>query len=254
VAQGPQAATFAELFAEVLHPAAPSTDVVESGPDLHADLTVSFSLVMIFCLSMIFLSTQINWTGQILEEGPRLCLLLADRIGSEIGPIGRGVFLLGFWGAAFSSVLGVFHGVPFLFDDWFHLWRRETPTGQQGGAYRAWAGYLTLAAISALLIRRPVWLVFAYTVVGSHVYLDEGAFAVHVTITDDGATAIANGSARILEELLPDGSRGTPNQRFLTETYRDLFDRQVDSTALPFWGAQLDAGRSRHCSARNAAR
>jgi hypothetical protein len=30
-----------------------------------------------------------------------------------------------------------------------------------------WAGYLTLAAISALLIRRPVWLVFAYTVVGS---------------------------------------------------------------------------------------
>jgi hypothetical protein len=116
---------------------------------------------------MIFLSTQINWTGQILEEGPRLCLLLADRIGAEIGPIGRAVFLLGFWGAAFSSVLGVFHGVPFLFDDWIHLWRRQAPTGQQGTAYRAWAAYLTLAAISALVIRRPVWLVFAYTVVGS---------------------------------------------------------------------------------------
>jgi hypothetical protein len=123
--------------------------------------------VFIFCISMIFLATQINWTGQILEEGPRLCLLLADRIGEEIGPIGRGVFLLGFWGAAFGSVLGVWHGVPFLFDDWIHLWRRQTPTGQQGVAYRAWAGYLTLAAISALLIRRPVWLVFAYTVVGS---------------------------------------------------------------------------------------
>jgi hypothetical protein len=27
--------------------------------------------------------------------------------------------------------------------------------------------YLALAAISALLVRRPVWLVFAYTVVGS---------------------------------------------------------------------------------------
>src|SRR4029450_8372099 len=56
---------------------------------------------------------------------------------------------------------------PFLFDDWIHLWKRQTPTGQQGKAYRAWAGYLTLAAISALVIRRPVWLVFAYTVVGS---------------------------------------------------------------------------------------
>jgi Mn2+/Fe2+ NRAMP family transporter len=142
-----------------------------SGPrrvsSARADLTLSFGLVFVFCFSMIFLATQISWTGQILEEGPRLCLLLADRIGEEIGPIGRGVFLLGFWGAAFSSVLGVFHGVPFLFDEWFHLWRRETPTGQQGAAYRAWAGYLTLAAISALVIRRPVWLVFAYTVVGS---------------------------------------------------------------------------------------
>jgi Mn2+/Fe2+ NRAMP family transporter len=136
-------------------------------PGARADLTISFSLVFLFCISMIFLATQIDWTGQILDEGPRLCLLLADRIGAEIGPIGRTVFLIGFWGAAFSSVLGVFHGVPFLFDDWIHLWKRQPPTGQQGKAYRAWAGYLTLAAISALVIRRPVWLVFAYTVVGS---------------------------------------------------------------------------------------
>jgi Mn2+/Fe2+ NRAMP family transporter len=116
---------------------------------------------------MIFLSTQINWGGQILDEGPRLCLLLADRIGREIGPIGRAVFLLGFWGAAFSSVMGVYHGVPFLFDDMLHLWRGRPAGGQRGRPYRAWAIYLAAAAISALLVKRPVWLVFAYTVVGS---------------------------------------------------------------------------------------
>jgi Mn2+/Fe2+ NRAMP family transporter len=132
-----------------------------------ADLLVSFALVFVFCISMIFLSTQIDWTGQILDEGPRLCLLLADRIGQEIGAFGRALFLFGFWGAAFSSVLGVWHGVPFLFDDWLHLWRRQPSAGQQGAPYRAWAVYLTLAAISALVIQRPVWLVFAYTVVGS---------------------------------------------------------------------------------------
>jgi Mn2+/Fe2+ NRAMP family transporter len=131
------------------------------------DLLVSFSLVLIFCLSMIFLATQISWQGQVLEEGPRLCLLLADRIGAEIGPVGRAVFLFGFWGAAFSSVLGVWHGVPFLFDDLIHLWRRSKAEGQQGKAYRGWAIYLTLAAISALVIGRPVRLIFVYTVVGS---------------------------------------------------------------------------------------
>ena len=136
-------------------------------PSARTDLTLSFSLVFIFCFSMIFLSTQINWQGAILDEGPRLCLMLADRIGQEIGPIGRAVFLLGFWGAAFSSVLGVYHGVPFLFDDMLHVWQRKAPAGQQGTAYRAWATYLALAAISSLVVRRPVWLVFAYTVVGS---------------------------------------------------------------------------------------
>src|SRR6185503_16838497 len=136
-------------------------------PSARTDLTASFTLVFLFSLAMIFLSTQIEWAGAILDEGPRLCLLLADRIGAETGPIGRTIFLVGFWGAAFSSVLGVWHGVPFLFDDWIHLWQRRPPTGQQGGAYRSWAAFLTLSAVSALLIQRPVWLVFVYTVVGS---------------------------------------------------------------------------------------
>ena len=44
-AHGSQAATFSELFAEVLHPVAPPT-FAEAGPDLHADLTVSFDDAM----------------------------------------------------------------------------------------------------------------------------------------------------------------------------------------------------------------
>jgi Mn2+/Fe2+ NRAMP family transporter len=131
------------------------------------DLLFSFGLAFVFALAMMFLSTQIAWEGAILDEGPRLCLLLADRIALETGPIGRAVFLIGFWGAAFSAVLGVWHGVPFLFDDFVHLWRRSPPGGQQGSPYRSWAAYLTLASISALIFGRPVRLVFAYTIVGS---------------------------------------------------------------------------------------
>jgi Mn2+/Fe2+ NRAMP family transporter len=131
------------------------------------DLTVAFGLAFVFAAAMMFLSTQIEWAGEILDEGPRLCLLLADRIGAETGPVGRALFLLGFWGAAYSSVLGVWHGVPFLFDDLLHVWQRRKPAGQFGAAYRWWAAYLTAAAISALFMQRPVWLIFAYTVVGA---------------------------------------------------------------------------------------
>ena len=136
-------------------------------PSARIDLAVSFLLAFVFAMAMMFLSSQIKWAGQILEEGPRLCLLLADRIREETGEIGRGMFLVGFWGAAFSSVVGVWHGVPFLFDDWIHLWRRQRPAGSRGIPYRGWALYLTLAAVSGGFISRPVRLVFAYTVVGS---------------------------------------------------------------------------------------
>jgi molecular chaperone DnaJ len=41
-ARGTDAATFSELFADVLHPTAPEEDKAEAGADLHATLTISF--------------------------------------------------------------------------------------------------------------------------------------------------------------------------------------------------------------------
>lgn len=131
------------------------------------DLAVSFALVLVFCVSMMVIAANVSWEGHVLEEGPRLCLLVADRIGEAIGPIGRAIFLVGFWGTAFTSVLGVWHGVPYLFDDWLRLWRGTAAQGQTGRPYRLWLAYLAFAALSALILGRPVWLVYAYTVVGS---------------------------------------------------------------------------------------
>ena len=45
-ALGQHAATFSELFSEVLHPAPPSDDLAEAGPDLHAEMTISFDEAM----------------------------------------------------------------------------------------------------------------------------------------------------------------------------------------------------------------
>ncbi|MEE2821742.1 MAG: Nramp family divalent metal transporter [Acidobacteriota bacterium] len=133
---------------------------------VRSDLVCSFLVVFIFSFCVIFLSTQVGWEGNILDEGPELCILLADRIAEETGAIGGIIFLLGFWGAAYSSVLGVWHGVPFLFDDWIHLWRRQQPKGHAGKPYRRYMVFMTLAAISTVYIERPVWLVFLYTLVG----------------------------------------------------------------------------------------
>jgi len=81
-------------------------------------------------------------------------------------------------------------------------------------------------------------------VAGSHTYLDERNFPVKVTVTDDTGTATINATAATLEELLPDGTRGTPNQRFISEVYRDMLGRKVDPSGLATWSGLLDAGVS----------
>src|SRR6185437_6043063 len=84
-----------------------------------------------------------------------------------------------------------------------------------------------------------------YTVTGSHVYMDEGVTPIKVTVNDDTASATIASAARMAEELLPNGTVGTPNHRFIQEVYRDLLHRQVDTTALPYWSNLLDQGQSR---------
>lgn len=84
-----------------------------------------------------------------------------------------------------------------------------------------------------------------YTVTGSHTYLDEGTFPVNAHVSDDTASATITGPAKIQEELLANGTLGTPNERFIQEVYRDLLHRPVDASALPYWSNLLDQGQSR---------
>ncbi|HUY36366.1 MAG TPA: DUF4214 domain-containing protein [Pirellulales bacterium] len=84
-----------------------------------------------------------------------------------------------------------------------------------------------------------------YTVSGSHTYLDEGPFAIAVQVVDGGASATVTTSAKLTEELLPNGTVGTVNERFVQEVYRDLLHRPADAAGLSFWTGLRDQGESR---------
>src|SRR5262249_7072619 len=51
-------------------------------------------------------------------------------------------------------------------------------------------------------------------------------------------------SAALLQTVNP-GPTGTPNQRFVTQVYLDLLNRQPEPGGLTFWTGQLDRGGSR---------
>ncbi len=74
---------------------------------------------------------------------------------------------------------------------------------------------------------------------------DEGTPVITVVNPAPGGGVSNQVFFPVLESPLPDGSRGTPNQRFVSELYHDLLQRPVDASGLAVWSAQLDQGVSR---------
>jgi hypothetical protein len=69
-------------------------------------------MTAIFGIAMIVVGSRVE-----LERGPTMALELADQLAVVLGPTGKWVLLVGFWGAVFSSLLGVWQSVPYLFAD-----------------------------------------------------------------------------------------------------------------------------------------
>lgn len=80
------------------------------------DLAAGYVLTALFGMAMIVIGS-----GAALRQGPTAALELADRLAGPLGAPGRWIFLLGFWGAVFSSLLGVWQSVPYMFADFTAL-------------------------------------------------------------------------------------------------------------------------------------
>ena len=94
--------------------------------------------------------------------GPDMALGVASRLETVAGPFGKWCFLIGFWSAVFSSMLGVWQGVPYLFADFVqqYTYRPERPlrVDTRSPSYRGYLVYLALPPMLLLLAGKPVWL------------------------------------------------------------------------------------------------
>ena len=90
------------------------------------DLAVGYAVTALFGIAMVIVGSTIAVEGR----GVGLIVSLSDRLGEELGPVGRALFLAGAWGAVASSLLGVWQAVPYLFADLARLIRGRDASGQ----------------------------------------------------------------------------------------------------------------------------
>ncbi|WP_240359141.1 Nramp family divalent metal transporter [Pyxidicoccus trucidator] len=130
-----------------------------------ADLAVGYSLTALFGMAMVLIGSTLELQG----SGLKVANLLAQRLGEVIGPAGYWLFLWGFWGAVFSSLLGVWEGVPYLFADFLRIHRKQPAHQVDLRTTRAWRLYLVALALVPLpMLWAPLQRAqLAYAVVGS---------------------------------------------------------------------------------------
>ena len=131
------------------------------------DLASAYLLTGFFGIAMIVIGSRVT-----LRQGPTAALELAGQLAQALGPAGKWIFLSGFWAAVFTSVLGVWQGVPYLFADlvseasWLPASRRESADRAGSLPYNVFLLYLALPPLISLWYKfEDVQLV--YTVLGA---------------------------------------------------------------------------------------
>jgi Mn2+/Fe2+ NRAMP family transporter len=131
------------------------------------DLATSYLMTAVFGIAMVIVGSTIQLEG----EGTALLVTLADRLGEQLGPVGRWLFLVGTLGTVFSSLLGVWQAAPYLFAECWRLGiRREAAVvDTRAKPYRVFLVVLALVPMIGLFASfREVQKL--YTVIGAYIF------------------------------------------------------------------------------------
>jgi len=139
---------------------------------MRIDNTMAYVITGIFVISMLIVGAEVvRAAGVSISAGDEGLLDLTDVLNERYGTVVGTGFLIGFWAASFSSVLGVWNGVSLMFADfWGNI--RGLPSGHPdtrvGGKYfRFYVLWLTFPPMILFLLDKPIALILAYGVLGS---------------------------------------------------------------------------------------
>ena len=135
------------------------------------DLLSAYALTGIFGIAVVVIAATAKPAD---ASGSALILALADQLAVLLGPVGQICFLIGFWCAVFTSMLGVWQGVPYLFANSVATLGRASDALQarEKGlnltpAYRWFLVYLSFPPLLMQFWHRPVAIVILYAIAGA---------------------------------------------------------------------------------------
>lgn len=137
---------------------------VEALRTCRVDLGVGYAMTALFGAAMVIIGSASDVKG----DGSNLIVAMADKLANDVSPVARWAFLIGGWSAVFSSLLGVWQGIPYLFADFMALLTRGGRHGSsareltRSGFYRLYlAALATLPMVGLFYSFKRVQMVYA---------------------------------------------------------------------------------------------
>ncbi len=119
------------------------------------DLATGYAVTALFGVAMVIIGSTVELEGR----GATLLIRLSEQLVEPLGPIGKWLFLIGAAGAVFSSLLGVWQAVPYLFADTLNLLREdaeapaEAAIDTRSATYRGYLFALAIVPMAGLFWR-----------------------------------------------------------------------------------------------------
>lgn len=139
---------------------------------MRLDNRVGYAVTGLFVVAMLIVGAELLYASGIALAGGDRGLLDLDRVLRErFGHLVGTMFLVGFFAASFSSLIGVWQGVSLMFADfWTHVGGRPadpTATRESSRPYRGYLLWLTFPPMLLLFMDRPFGLIVAYGALGA---------------------------------------------------------------------------------------
>jgi Mn2+/Fe2+ NRAMP family transporter len=131
---------------------------------VRGDVRFAYVFTGIFGIALCLIAAGVHAQA---ASGARIALEIAARLGDVAGPIPRGLFLIGFWATVFTAMLGVWQGVPHIYEDLYAAWRGSPPATPNRPLYLGALVFLAGPPLFFLWHRQPVAIVLTFSIAGA---------------------------------------------------------------------------------------
>jgi Mn2+/Fe2+ NRAMP family transporter len=140
---------------------------------VRGDIAVAYLFTALFGISIMLIANQAFYLSHVRISDAQAVPKMAEMLGTILGPFGAYAYSVGFWAAVFASLLGVWQSVPYIYADFYSILKKDPEHVRREAIkvtstrYRLALLFITLAPMPFAFVRRPLFIIVTYTIVGS---------------------------------------------------------------------------------------